>query len=141
MQKTKSNTLAKGANQLPKMVEADVRQWLEEFVISGNKLYHNELDLQVDLAIYLRGLPGRYDDVQTEYFIDKDTVLHKENGIEKWNVWDSDMSLDIVLRRGEEWIVIEMKYKTRALNEDEKETLGVSFKNRTYRSNCRIKTP
>lgn len=130
MLNTTSNTLTKGTGQFPKMVEADIRQWLQTYVISGNKLYHNELDLQVDLTIYLRGLPGRYDDVQTEYFIDKNTAAKKKPDFKKWNVWDSDMSLDIVLRRGNEWFIIEMKYKTRALTEDEKNSLGESFNNR-----------
>ncbi len=127
---TAPNTNAKGASKLPKMVKADIRQWLEEFVISGKKLYHNELDLQVDLAIYLRGLTGRYDDVQTEYFIDKKIAAKKNPDFKKRNVWNTDMSLDIVLRRGNEWFVIEMKYKTRALTKDEKKVLGKSFENR-----------
>lgn len=99
------------ASELPGIVEADIREWLKETALSGKAPFHNELDLQVNLAIYLHKT-GNYDEVQTEYFIDKNALPTKEN------VWGKNMNLDIVLRRGDEWLVIEIKYKTRAIKED-----------------------
>ena len=109
---------------LPAMVEADIRQWLDATVMSGQKLFHNELDMQVDLARYL-DKTGNYgeDGVQTEYFIDKDALPVGDNG----NVWERHFYLDIVLHRDDEWFVIEMKYKTTAM-EEETERFGESVK-------------
>lgn len=111
---------------LPAIVEADIRQWLDETVINPKKdktdkikLFHNELDMQVDLTIYLRNT-GKYDEIQTEYFIDKEVLPDGTNG----NVWERHFNLDIVLCRGDEWFVIEMKYKTTAMDEEESERFG-----------------
>ncbi len=101
-------------NKLPlrDMVEADIRQWMENNVLQRKTPFHNEFDMQVDLAIYLRNT-GNYNEVQTEYFIDKEALPVGENG----NVWERHFYLDIVLRRGDDWFVIEMKYRTRAMEE------------------------
>lgn len=102
---------------LREMVEADIRQWLETNMLQRKTPFHNELDMQVDLAIYLRNT-GNYDEVQTEYFIDKEDLPKNDN------VWERHFYLDIVLRRDDEWFVIEMKYKTTVMEEEGSERFG-----------------
>ena len=53
-------------------------------------------------------------------FIDKEVLPDGTNG----NVWERHFNLDIVLCRGDEWFVIEMKYKTTAMDEEESERFG-----------------
>ena len=109
----------KSASQLPKTVEGDIREWLDSHALPGKKLFHNELEMQVDLARHL-DKTGKYDEVRTEYFIDKEALPDGDNG----NVWDRHFYLDIVLRRGDEWFVIEMKYRTCAMEEAGSERFG-----------------
>ncbi len=112
---------------LREMVEADIRQWLETNILQRKTPFHNELDMQVDLAIYLRNT-GNYDEEQTEYFIDKEDLPKNDN------VWERHFYLDIVLRRDDEWFVIEMKYKTAAMPEEETERFGESVKSLIFKN-------
>lgn len=89
---------------LTRSVEADIR----EFLKSTRELMFNERDFQMHLALRLAG-SGRYDDVDLEYAIPNGYAVRA--GYE----WDSDIKLDIVVRRGEEYCVIELKYPTRRI--------------------------
>lgn len=58
------------------------------------------------LAVYLRGL-NKYDDVDVEYYIP-----HSE--LDNY-IWKNELRLDIVVRNGNEFVPIELKYKTKAV--------------------------
>lgn len=89
---------------LTRSVEADIR----EFLGSVGELMFNERDFQMRLALRLAG-SGRYDDVALEYAIPNGYAVSA--GYE----WDSDLRLDIVVRRGREDCVVELKYPTRRI--------------------------
>lgn len=85
---------------LTDIVRADVFAFLE----SNNELLFNERDLQMHLATWLRG-SGHYDDVDVEYYV-------PQSELENY-VWDSELRLDIVVKRGGEYCPVELKYKTK----------------------------
>lgn len=85
---------------LTDIVRADVIAFLE----SNNELLFNERDLQMHLATWLRG-SGHYDDVDVEYYV-------PQSELENY-VWNSELRLDIVAKRGGEYCPVELKYKTK----------------------------
>lgn len=85
---------------LTDIVRADVFAFLE----SNNELLFNERDLQMHLATWLRG-SGRYDDVDVEYYVPWQVL----DGY----VWESELRLDIVVKKDGEYCPVELKYKTR----------------------------
>ena len=86
---------------LTEIVRADVFAFLD----SNEELLFNERDLQMHLATWLRKSANRYDDVDVEYYVPKSEL---ENYI-----WDSELRLDIVVRKDGEYCPVELKYKTR----------------------------
>lgn len=84
-------------------VAADIR----EFIIRQKELMFNELDFQIQLALFLRA-SGRYDDVDVEYSLPK-TIM---SGYD----WDSNLRIDIVVSRGGIYCPVELKYPTRKVN-------------------------
>lgn len=86
---------------LTEIVRADVFAFIE----SNEELLFNERDLQMHLATWLRKSANRYDDVDVEYYVPKSEL---ENYI-----WDSELRLDIVVRKDGEYCPVELKYKTR----------------------------
>lgn len=80
-------------------VASDVRSFIEH----QSELMFNELDFQVHLAVWLRN-SGSYDDVDVEYFL--------PNSIADEYDWDSNLYLDIVVRKGDDYCPIELKYPT-----------------------------
>lgn len=85
---------------LIEIVEQDVFAFLE----SNKELLFNERDLQMHLAMWLRNSTTRYDDVDVEYYVPKSEL---ENYI-----WDSELRLDVVVKKDDEYCPIELKYKT-----------------------------
>lgn len=81
------------------------------FIEHQQELMFNERDFQMQLAVALRA-SRRYDDVDVEYFIPNSFATTR--GYE----WDSDLRLDIVARRGEQFAVVELKYPTRRIITD-----------------------
>ena len=71
----------------------------------------NERDFQMQLAVALRA-SGKYDDVDVEYFIPNSAATAR--GYE----WTSDLRLDIVVRSGDAYAVVELKYPTRRIITD-----------------------
>ncbi|MDE6331705.1 MAG: hypothetical protein K2L80_03800 [Muribaculaceae bacterium] len=69
------------------------------------ELMFNERDYQMQLAVFLRQT-GHYEDVDVEYFIPND--IARKAGYE----WDSHLRLDIVVRKGGKFAIIELKYTT-----------------------------
>ena len=83
------------------LVRDDVCAFLE----SNKELLFNERDFQMHLATWLRNSANSYDDVDVEYY-----VPHQE--LDDY-VWDSELRLDIVVKKDDEYCPIELKYKTK----------------------------
>lgn len=82
------------------VVHSDVKQFLE----TSKELLFNERDLQMHLATYLRQT-GHYDDVDVEYYV----PLSELEGY----IWKNELRMDILIRKGKEFLPVELKYKTR----------------------------
>lgn len=88
-------------SRLIEIVRADVMAFLE----SNDELLFNERDLQMHLATWLRGSANAYDDVDVEYYVPQSELDNY--------IWDSELRLDIVVKRDGEYCPVELKYKTR----------------------------
>lgn len=86
---------------LVEIVREDVCAFLE----SNEELLFNERDFQMHLATWLRNSANRYDDVDVEYYVPYQELDNY--------VWNSELRLDIVVKRGDEYCPVELKYKTR----------------------------
>lgn len=85
------------------------RQDIERFMSSNDEILFNERDLQMHLAKYL-SLSNHYDDVDLEYYVPHNKLMNY--------IWDSELRLDIVVSRGDEYLPIELKYKTKKSRND-----------------------
>ena len=74
------------------------------FLRTNQELLFNERDFQMHLATHLRQTK-HYDDVDVEYYVPCDAL---ENYI-----WNSELRLDILVQKNEEYLPIELKYKTK----------------------------
>lgn len=90
-------------NTLLSQIKEDVTAWLGR----AATLFANERHQQVELASYLR-LSGHYDEIVTEYFVPGEEL-------KPGYAWDSELRLDIVVRRSGEYAAVELKYKTRVI--------------------------
>ena len=86
---------------LIEIVQKDVFAFLESY----NELLFNERDFQMHLATWLRNSTNHYDDVDVEYYVPK-TELDNY-------IWDSELRLDIVVKKDGEYCPVELKYKTK----------------------------
>ena len=86
---------------LIEIVRNDVCAFLE----SNDELLFNERDFQMHLATWLSNSANRYDDVDVEYYVPRQEL---ENYI-----WESELRLDIVVKKEGEYCPVELKYKTR----------------------------
>ncbi len=84
------------------IVFTDVKRFLD----TNKELLFNERDLQMHLATFLRQT-GHYDDVDVEYYV---PVIELDGYID---IWNTELRMDIVVRRGDEYVPIELKYKTK----------------------------
>lgn len=80
----------------------DVKQFLE----TNEELLFNERDFQMHLANYLRRA-GHYDDVDVEYYV----PLSELTGY----IWDNELRMDVLVRKDDEYLPIELKYKTKTV--------------------------
>ena len=83
------------------IVQQDVFAFLE----SNEELLFNERDFQMHLATWLRKSANDYDDVDVEYYVPKTELPNY--------VWDSELRLDIVVKKDGEYCPVELKYKTK----------------------------
>jgi len=81
------------------------------FIERQQELMFNERDFQMQLAVCLRQ-SGHYDDVDVEYYIPNSAAV--KAGYE----WKSELRLDIVVRCGGVYAVVELKYPTRRVITD-----------------------
>ena len=82
-----------------------VQQDILAFLESNEELLFNERDFQMHLATWLRKSANDYDDVDVEYYVPKSELPNY--------VWDSELRLDIVVKKDGEYCPVELKYKTK----------------------------
>ena len=87
------------------VVMTDVESYLNGH---HSEILFNERDFQMHLATYLKET-GHYDDVDLEYFVPTNML----DGYK--DLWDSELRLDILVRKGEEYCPVELKYKTKSI--------------------------
>ena len=87
------------------IVRADVMAFLE----SNNELLFNERDFQMHLATWLRNSTNRYDDVDVEYYVPWQEL--------KDYIWESELRLDVVVKKDGEYCPVELKYKTKKVEQ------------------------
>lgn len=83
------------------IVSKDVLAFLEK----NNELLFNERDFQMHLATWLRTSSHCYDDVDVEYYVPWQVLDNY--------VWKSELRLDIVVKKDNQYCPIELKYKTK----------------------------
>ncbi len=81
--------------------KADIQQFLEH---KEGELMFNERDLQMHLALHLIN-SGHYDDVDVEYYVPFEELDNY--------IWKNELKLDILLRMNQEFLPVELKYKTK----------------------------
>ena len=101
VEKKKTITEVTAASELIKMVRLDVCKFLQ----NNEELLFNERDFQMHLATWLRKSDNAYDDVDVEYY-----VPNKE--LDNY-IWESELRLDIVVKKNDEYCPVELKYKTK----------------------------
>lgn len=111
-----------------KVIESllSVRVDIEDFLRKNTKLFYNERDLQMNLALFLKS-KGYYDEVFLEYSLplsllpkeieelkknERKGLFFRENKKGK-EIMDSNIRIDIVLLKGGIFYPIEIKYKTK----------------------------
>ena len=82
-----------------------VRDDVMAFLESNNELLFNERDFQMHLAAWLRNSENGYDDVDVEYYV----PWQELDGY----IWESELRLDIVVKKSGEYCPVELKYKTK----------------------------
>ena len=85
-----------------------VRDDIRNFLDGCDELLFNERDLQMHLALRLRESHQGSDDVDLEYYVPR----NERDG----DVWESEPRLDMVVRKGDEFLPVELKYKTRSIS-------------------------
>ena len=92
-------------NTLANTVKVDVECY---FGMLHTDILFNERDFQMHLATYLKEV-GTYDDVDLEYFVPTNQL----DGYKE--LWDTELRVDILVRKGNEFCPIELKYKTKKI--------------------------
>lgn len=87
------------------ILRADIDSYLE---VPHHEILFNERDFQMHIATYLKET-GHYDDVDIEYFVPTDML----DGYK--DLWNSELRLDILVRKGAEYCPVELKYKTKLI--------------------------
>ena len=93
------------SGKLIDIVKADIDSYLK---VPHHEILFNERDFQMHLATYLKET-GNYDDVDLEYFVPTDML----DGYKE--LWNSELRLDILVRKGAEYCPVELKYKTKQI--------------------------
>lgn len=96
---------------LLKEVYEDILMFIEK---EEQNVFFNERDLQMHLALYLQASSKKYDDVEVEYYVP--VFDKKKNKILKDYDWNSEIRLDIVVIKDNEFLPVEIKYKTKRIS-------------------------
>ena len=90
-----------------------VRNDIKSFLTYNRELLFNERDFQMRLSLSLLA-SKHYDDVDLEYHL---PIGQKPSFDREYERWETEKpSIDIVVRRGEDYIPIELKYKLKAIS-------------------------
>lgn len=86
------------------------------FLDCNQELFFNERDFQMHLALWLIKT-GHYEDVDVEYAVPLKMLdnLPKRTPMESIYPWESELKVDIVVKKNNEYIPIELKYKTKSV--------------------------
>lgn len=109
-----------------------VKERMEEFLARNSKLFYNERDFQIQLAMYLSACK-EYDKVDLEYYVPQAIFEGKY-------LWENELKIDIVVSKDGVFCPIELKYKTKAVN-NEPEMIRFGIRLNTFNvdlSNVRI---
>ena len=87
-----------------------VREDVFAFLESNEELLFNERDFQMHLATWFRNSANHYDDVDVEYYVPRSELDNY--------VWDSELRLDVVVKKDGEYLPVELKYKTKKVERD-----------------------
>lgn len=90
--------------QLIDIVYADVKRFLD----NNKELLFNERDFQMHLATFLRET-NNYDDIDVEYYV----PVEELDGYKE--IWDTELRMDVLVCKAQEFLPIELKYKTKAV--------------------------
>lgn len=91
--------------ELIDIVKADIISYLNQEHL---EILFNERDFQMHLATYLKD-SGHYDDVDLEYFVPNSLL----DGYKE--IWDTELRLDVLIRKGDGYCPVELKYKTKKI--------------------------
>ena len=95
-----------------------LRNDIEKFLTTNTSLFFNERDIQVTLALYLI-LTKNYDEVDMEYSVPLEELEKRRVDFETGKFpWHNNMSVDIVVKKGDEYVPIELKYATRSVDKE-----------------------
>lgn len=90
-----------------------VKNDVKSFMKTNSELLFNERDFQMRLSLSLLA-SEHYDDVDLEYHL---PIGQNPLFDDEYKQWETEKpSIDIVVRRGEEYIPIELKYKLKAIS-------------------------
>lgn len=112
-------------NKLIEILKKDCEEWVSK---KEKRLFMNERDMQVRLAMYLKKT-NNYDQVYVEYLVPLEmlgkqglTVPQCEN--RKWIMpnncnfpWHNQMRIDIMVEKGGKFAAVELKYATTLVDE------------------------
>lgn len=93
---------------MPINLAAKVAYDIRSFLAQQEELMFNELDIQIQLALYLRA-SGHYDDVDVEYSLPNESLPDYD--------WGSNLRIDLVVSRDGEYCPVELKYPTRKVTQ------------------------
>ena len=85
-----------------------VQDDIDAFLKNNNELFFNERDFQMHLAIWLKNSLHTYDDVDVEYYIPYKILDNY--------IWKNELRLDIVVKKDNEYLPVELKYKTKSVS-------------------------
>lgn len=116
--------MAVQSKSLLDILRADVEEWIKTF----RGVFSNERDLQVKLALWLESRADHYTMVDTEYCVPTEELRMRGYHIPRRTdnpadfpdfPWHNEISLDIVVARGDEYAAVELKYFTRPVKCEE----------------------
>lgn len=87
-------------------IEETLKNDILNFLSKRTELFLNERDFQIHLSAYLKQ-NGNYNDVNVEYYI----PFNQLDGY----LWKNELYIDIVVRRGDEYVAVELKYPTKKI--------------------------
>lgn len=126
--------MEKGNNQNEQGLVGLVKKDVESFLKNNHNLFFNERDFQMHLAIWLKetkkydDIDVKYDDIDVEYYVPK-------SALDKKYVWNSELYIDIVVKKDQEYCLIELKYKTKEIASQKIDRFGESLGNETILKN------